>query len=447
MSKPHCNCEGIARRDFIQVGLASLLGFGMTDLLRLRGAAAAETTERIASTNNIKCIVVWLDGGPSHYETFDPKPNAPAEIRGEFKPIKTNVDGIEYCEILPELAKIADKSCIVRSICHNQNNHGAGNHYMMTGLPTPMPVNCGANASFHPSMGSVVSYFRGQQKGMPAYIAMPNKARSGGPFFLGAQHAPFVISGDPDEKDFKVSDVVLPKGISEGRAQTRRELRASLDRMLRMSDPAAMDPAVGLDSYYSQAYDLVSSPEAQAAFDITREPDAMREKYGRNELGQRFLLARRLVEVGVPFINIYYGGWDHHETIFKSLKNGKSQKLDQGLAALVNDLSDRGLLATTLVICMGEFGRTPIINEKGGRDHWSNAMSVFLAGAGIKGGQVVGATDVKGYYASDNIYAPQDLVASVYTKMGIDPHQHLHTETGRPVQLTYNARLIKELFA
>jgi len=437
------NCNGVSRRDFIQLGLSSLVGLGMTDLMRLQ--AATPNTGKV-KPGDMRCVIIWLDGGPTHYETFDPKPEAPSEIRGEFKPIKTNVPGIEYCEILPHLAKIADKTCVIRSICHNQNNHGAGNHYMMTGLPTPMPVNCGANASFHPSMGSVVSYFRGQPNKMPAYFALPKKARSGGPHMLGAEHAPFVIGGDPNREGFKVRDVVLPTGISQGRATTRRRLKDALDRMLRMNDKMAQDPAVDFDSYYEQGFDLISSREAQAAFDITLETDATRDTYGRNALAQRFLLARRLLEVGVPFINIYYGGWDHHVNIFESLKNKKVPDLDQGLAAFISDLDDRGLLESTLVITMGEFGRTPKINERGGRDHWSSAMSVHIAGGGVPPGQVVGATDIKGYYASDNIYTPQDLVASVYAKMGIDPFQHLHTETGKPVQLVYDAKLIKELF-
>jgi hypothetical protein len=318
---------------------------------------------------------------------------------------------------------------------------------MMTGSPTPVPVGCGASVTFHPSFGSVVSFKRGLRDGLPAYIATPEVSRSGGPNFLGAQHAPFVISGSPNSKGFKVRDVVLPAGITEGRAQSRERLRESLDRMARVQEKVAEDPAVGFDSFYRQALDLVSSPRAQAAFDISREPDPLREKYGRNDFGQRLLLARRLVEVGVSFITCYYGGWDHHEKIFSALKEERMPKFDQGLAALIEDLDQRGLLDSTLVIALGEFGRTPKVNERGGRDHWPHAMSVFMAGAGVPRGGVVGATDAKGYYAADDVHSPEDFACTLYAKMGIDPHQVLHSNTGRPVQLVNGGWPIKQLFA
>jgi hypothetical protein len=335
---------------------------------------------------------------------------------------------------------------VVRSICHKDPNHGGGNHYMMTGAPTPVPVNCGAFVSFHPSYGSVVSYRRGLREGLPGYMTLPQMSRSGGPNFLGAQHAPFVVGGNPDRQGFKVRDVVLPSAIGEGRAETRRELRIALDRLERMHDRQAQDPAMAFDSYYHQAVDLVTSPRAQAAFDISRESEQARERYGRNDFGQRLLLARRLVEVGVSFVTCYYGGWDHHENIFSALKDRHMPKFDQGLAALIDDLDERGLLDSTMVIALGEFGRTPKVNERGGRDHWPHAMSVLMAGAGVPGGQIIGATDNKGYYASDNVYAPEDFAASLYTKMGLDPKQILHTNTGRPIQLVNGGKLIKELF-
>ena len=271
-------------------------------------------------------------------------------------------------------------------------------------------------------------------------------SRSGGPNFLGAPFAPFVISEDPNNKSFKVRDVSIPAVIADKRAENRRKLRENLDNLERIKDNAANDPAVSLDEFYRQSHDLVYSKPAQDAFDISREPEKTRDKYGRNDFGQRMLLARRMTEVGVPFVTVYYGGWDHHTNIFPDLKKKALPKLDQGLAALVEDLHERGSIKNTLVICLGEFGRTPKINERGGRDHWSFAMSVMMAGAGIPGGQLVGATDVKGYYANDNVYSPEDFAASLYTKMGIDPTQVLHDQSGRPVQLVSNGRLIKELF-
>lgn len=438
------NCAGMARRDFLQVGLGALGGLAMTDILRARAEVAAAKGK---SQNDIRCILVWLDGGPTHYETFDPKPNAPKEVRGEFGSVETSVKGVHFCEHIPNLAKSFDKYTVIRSIAHKQNNHGAGNHYMMTGRPTPVPVGCGAFVTFHPSMGSVVAWDRGIKDGLPSYVSTPRMSRSGGPNFLGAQYAPFVIKENPDSKGFKVRDVSIPESIVGERAENRRDLRANLDRLQRINDKIANDPAVSLDGFYEQGYRLVYSEKAQAAFDIAKEPEKTRDKYGRNDFGQRLLLARRLTEVGVPFVSVYYGGWDHHRGLFKTCKKTALPRLDQGMAGLMNDLSDRGSLENTLVVCLGEFGRTPKINKDAGRDHWSFAMSVMMGGAGVPGGQIVGATDVKGYYANDNVYAPEDFAASIYTKMGIDHAQVLHTPADRPVQLVDKGRLIKELFA
>ena len=444
MSLLHRNCAGVSRRDFLQIGLGGTLALGLSDLLRLR--ASASPASATGAKKNVNCIMIWMDGGPSHYETFDPKPDAPAEIRGTFKTIPTSVAGVHFSEPVPELAKCFDKFTVIRSICHKDPNHGGGNHYMMTGAPTPVPVGCGAFVTFHPSFGSMVSYDRGVRSGLPAYMAMPGNTRSGGPNFLGGQHAPFVIGGDPNANGFQVRDVVVPAEITEGHATTRRELRASLDRMQRFNDKLVEDPAVVFDQFYQQGFDLVSSSKAQAAFDISREDAKVRDRYGRNDVGQRMLLARRLVEVGVSWVTVNYGGWDDHRKLFETYKGKRLQTFDQALSALIGDLHERGLMESTLVVALGEFGRTPKINKDAGRDHWPHAMSVLMAGAGIPGGQIVGATDVKGYHASENVYRPEDFAASLYTKMGIDPHQALHTNTGRPVALVNEGRLIKELF-
>jgi hypothetical protein len=433
------NCQGVGRRDFIQTGLGALGGIGLSQMLRMQASAASKSDTR--------CIFIWLDGGPSHYETFDPKPDAPSEIRGEFGTVPTTVPGVHFSEKFPKLAKTFDQFTVVRSIAHAQNNHGAGNHYLTTGRPTPVPVGCGAYVTFHPSFGSVVSSHRKVPHGLPAYVSTPRMARSGGPNFLGAQHAPFVISDNPQASDFRVRDVTLPKTIEDGRATSRVELRRSLDSLRRITDSAAEDPAIAFDDYYARAFDLVTSVEAQKAFDISNEPEVVREKYGRNDFGQRLLLARRLTEVGVPFVTIYSGGWDDHRTLFENYKKNKAEQIDIGVSALLRDLADRGTLDNTMVVMLGEFGRTPKINKDGGRDHWSFAMSVLMAGAGIPGGQIVGATDVKGYYANENIYAPEDFATSLYTKMGIDPTEILSDTNNRPIQLVNNGRLIKELFA
>lgn len=440
----YVNCAGQTRRDFLQLGLGGALGLGFSQLLGLKANASVPTAP--AAKKNVNCIMIWMDGGPSHYETFDPKPDAPAEIRGTFKSIPTCVPGVHFSEPVPELAKAFDKFTVIRSIAHRDPNHGGGNHYMMTGAPTPVPVGCGAFVTFHPSFGSMVSYDRGVRNGLPGYMAMPSNTRSGGPNFLGGQHAPFVIDGSPEKEGFQVRDVVLPTDIAEGRATSRRSLRTALDRMQRFNDKLAEDPAVVFDQFYQQGFDLVSSEKAQAAFNIDREDDKMRDRYGRTDFGQRMLLARRLVEVGVSWVTVHYSGWDDHRKLFETYKGERLKKFDQGLTALLTDLKERGLLENTLVVALGEFGRTPKINKDAGRDHWPHAMSVVMAGAGIPGGQIVGATDAKGYNASENVYRPEDFAASLYTKMGIDPHRSLYTSTGRPVALVNEGKLIKELF-
>ncbi len=442
MTTLHRNCNGVSRRDFLQVGLGGLMGVGFTDLLRMKASASLNSPRE----KNINCIMIWLDGGPSHIDTFDPKPDAPPEMRGTFKTIPTCVPGVHFSETVPELAKCFDKFTVVRSICHKDPNHGGGNHYLMTGSPTPVPVGCGASVTFHPSFGSMVSFDRGVRNGLPAYMAMPSNTRSGGPNFLGGQHAPFVIGGDPNAANFEVRDVMVPSEISLGRAASRRDLRAALDQMQRINDKVVEDPAVVFDRFYEQSFDLVASSKAQAAFDINREDAKVRDLYGRHDFGQRMLMARRLVEVGVSWVTVNSGGWDDHKKLFESYNGNRMKHFDQGLSALLTDLHTRGLLDSTLVVCLGEFGRTPKINKDVGRDHWPFAMSVVMAGAGVPGGQIVGATDAKGYHASESVYHPEDFASSLYTKMGIDPHQILETNAGRPMHLVNQGHLIKELF-
>ena len=435
------NCEGVTRRDCIRLGLGGLLAGGFSGALRARAATGDSRTREADS-----CILIWMDGGPTHYETFDPKPDAPLEIRGEFQAVPTSVPGVHFSQLMPRLASLADRLTIVRSIRHNQGNHGAGNHYMMTGSPPRIPVGCGAFVSFHPSMGSVAAHQRGAPGGLPAYFSIPQMSRSGGPNFLGAKYGPFVVSDDPNGSRFRVRDVALPRGLEEGRFEARRELRAEVDRLKRFRDQAAGDPVLALDEFYDQGYRLVTSPDAQQAFDIHSESAATRDAYGRHSFGQRALLARRLVEAGVPFVTLYHGGWDHHRDIFKSLKT-KLPPFEAAVAALIADLEQRGMLERTLVIALGEFGRTPKVNSRGGRDHWSNAMSVMLAGGGTPPGQVVGATDRQGYSAVQRVLSPENFVSTVYTKLGINPDKILHTPEGRPVHLVSDATPITELMS
>ncbi len=439
------------RRTYLKLGLAGLAGGSFLDLLALRRASASDPNSSTAASSKppCSCILIWMDGGPTHFETFDPKPEAPAEIRGDFAPINTNVPGIQICEHMPKLASIADKYAIIRSVCHNQGNHGAGNHYMMTGAPPRIPVGCGSYVSFHPSLGSVTAYERSAPHGLPSYFTLPTMSRSGGPNFLGAKYAPFIVSSDPNAKNFRVRDVELPRGIPEERFHARRDLRKVVDQMKRFEFAQTTDPVVAYDDNYAQGYELVQTPEAQKAFDIESEPDVIREAYGRNSFGQRALLARRLVEAGVPFVTLYDGGWDHHADLFGSLAN-RLPSWDQTVAALINDLDQRGLLETTMVIALGEFGRTPKIStlagqSKPGRDHWANAMSILFAGGGSRGGQVIGATDRQGFAPIERVLSPENYVSTVYRKLGIDPNKIYYTPAGRPAHLVSDATPITEL--
>jgi hypothetical protein len=437
-----------SRRGALKLGLAGLAGGSFLDLVAMQRAAAGESAAR--PTQSAKsCILIWMDGGPSHFETFDPKPTAPREIRGDFASIATKIPGVHFSEHLPKLAGMADKFAVIRSVCHNQGNHGAGNHYMMTGAPPRIPVGCGAFVSFHPSLGSVVCYEHPAPHGLPGYFSLPSMSRSGGPNFLGAKYAPFVVGSDPNNAKFRVRDVELPSGLEEPRFDQRRELRAVLDTLPRIDAAAAADPVLALDEYYQQGYDLITTPEAQRAFDIHSEPESIRERYGRNAFGQRALLARRLVEAGVPFVTVYDGGWDHHSDIFGALEK-RLPAWDQTVATLISDLEERGRLDSTMVIALGEFGRTPKISTlagqtKPGRDHWANAMSILFAGGGTPGGQVVGATDRQGHSAVERVLSPENYVSTVYRKLGIDPNKIFYTPAGRPTHLVSDPTPIEEL--
>ena len=441
----HRNCEGVSRRDYLQLGIGALAGGGLGSLLGLRAEAAAAG----GSVKPTSCILIWMDGGPSHFETFDPKPDAPREIRGEFDTIATKTPGVFFSEHMQRLAAISDKLTIVRSICHNQGNHGAGNHYMMTGAPPRIPVGCGAFVSFHPSLGSFTAAERKPPRGLPGYFSIPTMSRSGGPNFLGAKYAPFLVDGDPNSPSFRVRDVALPSGLTSDRFVGRRDLRSLVDKMQRINDKAAADPVVALDSNYEQGYSLISSKEAQQAFDIHSESEKVRDSYGRNGFGQRALLARRLVEAGVPFVTLYDGGWDSHSSIFPGLAS-KLPPFESSIAALIEDLDQRGLLETTLVVALGEFGRTPKIStlqgqKLPGRDHWANAMSVMFAGCGVPGGQVVGATDRNGYSACERVLSPENFASTIYRKLGIDPDKMYYTPQGRPSHIVSDPTPIKEL--
>jgi hypothetical protein len=390
------------------------------------------------------CILIWLDGGPSHLETFDLKPDAPTEVRGPFSPIASSVPGIQLSEYLSRTANVMQHVAVIRSMTSTLGEHNFASHYLLTGYkPTPALV--------YPGMSAVVTHLNTTTSALPANIALQRPNGMGGHGYLDGATSPLVVVGDPSKPDFKVQDLSPADGLSVERLMRRRSMRDAVDSLARAteaSEPPRSDPS------FEQAYRLITSPAARAAFDLENEPQAMRNRYGRHPLGQNCLMARRLVEAGARFVTVTDRGWDTHEDLVNRLKEGftggsvgKIPKLDGAYSSLIEDLSQRGLLDSTLVILMGEFGRTPKLNPRGGRDHWPRAFSVALAGGGIRGGQVVGRSDAHGESPADRPVTPADLARTIYHQLGIDPATELHTRDGRPVQVNRDGSLIGELIA
>jgi hypothetical protein len=432
------DCTGISRRQFLSVGGLSVLGLTLPGFLRLRQlAAAGGTTEK----KPIHCILLWMQGGPSHVDTFDPKPDAPVEIRGEFGTVPTTLPGVRLVEHLPLLAKQTDKFSLIRG--HNPQNgsHGMADHLMMSGH------------KFNPSLpfpcyGSVVAKERGYYQGMFPFVQLgryiDRRFNGGIGGFLGDQYNPFEVLDDPSSRNFKVRDLSLTGDAERARLQRRYTMLTALDRhQQQVEETAAVVKA--RDIFYEKAHSLISSPAAKRAFDIKQEPDKVRESYGRNSFGQSCLLARRLIEAGVHFVTVTDGGWDTHQNNFKSLKDRLLPRLDKGYAALLQDLHDRGLLERTLVVWFGDFGRTPKINPSAGRDHWASAGVACMGGGGVKTGEVVGATNQLGEFVIDNPATPQDLAATIYQALGIPLHTWYRSQDGRPVELVPEGKPIRQL--
>ncbi|MDP1563841.1 MAG: DUF1501 domain-containing protein [Pirellulaceae bacterium] len=430
-------CDGMGRRDMLKVGLLTGWGLGLSQYF-----ARLAVAQPLRPATAKACILVWLDGGPSHLETFDLKPDAPTEVKGPFRPIATNVPGIEYCELLAETAKLADKLTILRSVTSPLGEHGLANQYLLTGYePTPSLV--------YPSFGSAMMHLQQQNAALPAYVAIP-RAGSAGAGFLGSTCEPFATQGDPAKMDFRVPDIDFFPGVDAQRITRRRSYLAQLDQTQAEFERSAPSG----DQAFAQAYRLVTSNEAKSAFDLSQEPQGVRSRYGPRTFGQSCLLARRLVERGVPFVTINYTGWDTHSDLVLQLKSGYSgadpgvgliPTFDLGFSALLRDLSERGLLEQTLVVAMGEFGRTPKLNSQGGRDHWPRVFSVAMAGGGVRGGQFIGSSDRMGESPRDQPITPKDLAFSVYTLLGLQPSTELLTPDGRPVQLNQGGHWIKGL--
>jgi hypothetical protein len=440
MSFRRTDCENFHRRDILKIGALGVAGgMSMTDLFALRAASAAQKGEGAsAATPAESVILIWQGGGPSHIDTWDPKPDAPAEIRGSFDPIETNVSGIRISEHLPLIAKQMDKIALIRSITTNEGAHERGTHYMLTGF-TPLP-------GFQvPGYGAVVSKFRGSRSALPPYIAVPSPLSYGGEAgFLGAALNPFSPSGDPASANFTVRDLDLPGGITGERAESRRTLREAIDGSFKRYEKGS-DAIRATGEFYNRAYTLLSSQEARAAFDLKKESDATRNAYGRNRFGQSALLARRLVEGGVRFVTLSVGGWDTHYNGFRALGDNLLPNYDRTVSALINDLHERGLLKNTMVLSMGEFGRTPVVNKDGGRDHYARVFSMMMAGGGIKGGQVIGASDARGMEVATRPVRPEDVAATIYRQLGIDYTQSIESPEGVRVTLSRGGRHIQEM--
>jgi uncharacterized protein (DUF1501 family) len=441
-------CDGINRREVLRAG--SLAGLGLADLLRLQSlsaAAANEVTAKVAK-KDINCIFIFIIGGMAHQDLWDPKPNAPAEIRGEFAQIATAVPGLFVTDILPHVAKVTDKLAILRGLTHGDPDHTAGYHVMMTGAHPGVGGNFNRNKqnnNVHPCLGSMVAKVGGGNGSLPPYISVPNFLNSGGPAFLGASYAPFVIEADPASPEFSVRDIVLPEGVADARS-TRRQAALRQINQLEAQAELVSKNVQAADIFQEKAYNLMTSRQAKVAFDMARESETTREAYGMTSLGQCCLLGRRLVEAGCRFVSIENGHWDTHRKNAMSLRELLVPSLDMGLAALLTDLEQRGLLDTTLVVVTTEFGRTPRINTMAGRDHWPQAFSIVMAGAGIQPGRVIGATDAQAAYVTDRPVTPPDMAATVLQTLGIDPDIVLQTPVGRPVQLASGGRPVRELF-
>lgn len=425
------------RREFMQVGFAAGLGLSLPELLKIEARADTkfyESKEGVAKS----LIHIYLPGGSAHQETWDPKPFAPSEYRGPLGTVKTNVPGIEFSEHMKELAKVADKMCVIRSMNHGEAAHERGTHNMFTGYrPSP--------ALKYPSFGSVISHEFGPRKNLPPYVCVPSQPNEfAGTGYLSSMYGPFSIGSDPANGGYKVQDLTLPNGVDNSRFDRRRTLLEAVDSHFRNMEKA--DEIDAMDTFYNRAYGLIGSPEARDAFDLNKEDDKIKDAYGKNSAGMRMLLARRLVESGVRLVSMTYGGWDMHDRI----KDGIARQVpdfDKALARLITDLSERGLLDSTMIMVSSEFGRTPKINKTDGRDHWPRVFSTMLAGGGIKGGITYGTSDALGAEPDENPVSVPDFATTVYHQLGIVADKELLAPGPRPIEIVADGKVIKDIIA
>jgi hypothetical protein len=417
--------NGVDRRGFLTVGAIGGLGLSLGDYFRMQavhGAEAAPAREATAKS----VIYIYLPGGYAHQETFDPKPFAPVDYRGPLGSIESVVPGVRLGEVLPHTAKVADKLAICRSMTHGEAAHERGTHNMFTGYrPSP--------ALQYPSFGSVISHEYGPRENLPPYVCIPNQPNEfAGSGYLSSAYSAFSLGADPADGNFKVRDLNLPQGIDAARFDKRRKMLDVVNAHFR--DKEKSDALDALDSFYQRAYGLISSAKAQEAFDLAHESDEIKNEYGKNQAGMRMLLARRLVESGVRFVTLTYGGWDHHDNIAANMKR-QAPAFDQGFATLIRDLDRRGLLDSTLVCVGTEFGRTPKINPTAGRDHWPKVYSIVMAGGGIKGGIVHGSSNATASEPEDDPLTVEDWATTVYDRLGIDARKELMAPGARPIEI------------
>jgi hypothetical protein len=434
-SRPVRNCEGIDRRAFLKVGALAGLGLSLPTLFASKQALAREGKR----TKDVSCIVIWSRGGTSHHDTFDPKPDAPVSVRGEFKVIDTAIPGVKFTEVAPRMARELKRFALLRSWNPRNGSHGAADSYVLSGQPF--------NPTFvYPTYGSIVSYQKGFKTKLPPFVQLGenvDRTFGGGTAgYLGIVHNPFELLADPSAPTFTARDITPPRGITPRRIDRRRRLLDKVDALQRQAD---LQPSgfASLDKHFQAALSLITAPETKRAFDIGSEDPRLRDRYGRNRFGQSLLLARRLIEAGVRFVTVSDGGWDTHADNFKSLKNYRMPPVDQGLPELLADLENRGLLASTLVVWLTDFGRTPQINSASGRDHWATAGFAIMAGAGVPGGAVLGKTDAEGGQPIQSEYLSEDIGATIYTKLGIPLDLITRTPDDRPIRLNYG-KVIKE---
>ena len=432
-----CTGNPFGRRGFLTAGTFGGLGLSLPQLMWMQQAAAEQKHYDFIEAKAKSVIHIYLPGGMAHQESWDPKPYSPLEYRGEMKPVKTNTGEI-FCQSIPKLASIADRLCVIRSMTHGEAAHERGTHNMFTGYkPSP--------ALKYPSFGAVVSHEYGPRKNLPPYVCIPNQPNEfAGTGYLSSSYGPFSLGSDPASSGFKVRDLDMYSGVDEARFARRQDALATVNK--RFSSMTNADNVKAMSTFYERAYNLLGSPEARLAFDLSKEDDKMKDAYGKNQAGQRLLMARRLVEAGCRLVTLTYGGWDMHQGITAAM-NRTMPPLDQALAQLILDLEQRGLLDTTMVMVSSEFGRTPKINKDAGRDHYPKVFSVMLAGGGIKGGSIYGSSNATASEPEFDPVGPEDLATTMYHQLGIVADKELMAPGDRPIEIVDGGKVLKEIIS